>query len=113
MLDGCVGVTTRERGDDGPGKGETGFKGVFQAERGCFGLPDVPRFELDVEDRLELMAGKWSEDDDVLRAVMGLGDALGQIASDLSGLILDPASMGSGTNGGDTCTFSFEVASAT
>ena len=106
----CVGVGTRERGDEGPGEGESDFKGVLQAERSCSGLVDVPRLRLDVEDTLELMAGKWSrEDDDVLRVVMGLGDMLGPTARDRSGLILVPASIGSGTNGGDTCTFSFET----
>lgn len=107
-------MTTRECGDDGPGEGETDFNGVLQAERGCSGLADVPRLELDVDDRLELMEGKWSrEDDDVLRVVMGPGEVLGPIVSDLSGLMLVPASIGSGTNGGDTCTFSFEIGSAT
>lgn len=105
-----TGVTTRERGDDGPGKGETDFNGVLHAERGCSGLEDVPRRELDVDDRLELMDGKWSrEDDDVLRVVIGLGCTLGSIASGLRGLMLVPASIGSGTNRGETCTFSFEI----
>jgi len=109
-----TGVTTRERGDDEPGEGETDFKGIFHAERGCSGLPDVPRLELDVEDRLELIAGKWSrEDDDAVRVAIGLGCVFVPIASDLSGLMLVPASMGSGTNGGDTWTFSFEIGSET
>jgi hypothetical protein len=105
-----TGVATRERGNDGPSKGETDFKGVLHAKRGCLGLADVPCLELDVEDRLELMDGKWSrEDDDVLRAV----SVLGPIVSDLSGLMLVPASIGSGANRGDTCTFSFEIGGET
>ena len=109
-----TGVATRERGDDGPSKGERVPKGVLHAERGCFGLADVPRLELDVEDRLELMDGKWSrEEDDVLRVVKGLGWVLGPIVSDLSGLILVPASTGSGAKRGDTCTFSFEIGGGT
>ena len=103
-----TGVTTREHRDDGPDEGEADFNGVLHAERGCSGLADASRLELDVEDRLELREGKKSrEDDDVLRVAMGLGCVLGPIASDLRGLMLVPASIGSGTNGGDTCTFSF------
>jgi len=105
-----TGVTTRERGDDGPGNGDRDFRGVLHTERGCLGLADVPRLELDVEDRLVLMVGKWAkDDDDVLRIVMGLSCVLGPIVSDLSGLMLAPASIGSGTNRGETCTLSFEI----
>jgi len=45
-----VGVMTRERGDDELSNGERDFNGVFQAERGCLGLANAPRLELDVED---------------------------------------------------------------
>ena len=105
-----TGVATRERGDEGLGKDERDFKGVLHAERGCSGLADVPCLELDVEDRLELMDGKWSrEDDDVLRIV----SVVGPIMSDLGGLMLVPASIGSGASRGDTCTFSFEIGGET
>ena len=49
-----TGVTTRERGDEG----EMDFKGVLHADRGRSRLPDVPRLELELEDKLELRDGK-------------------------------------------------------
>ena len=50
---------------------------ILQAERGSLGLADVPRLELCFEDGLELIARKWSSEDDyVLRAVRGPEDVL-------------------------------------
>ena len=81
-------LTMHEHGDDGPDESRTDFKGVLHIERGCLGLTDVPRLGIDVEDRLELMDGKWSrKDNNVLHVARGPGCAPGLIASDPSGLM--------------------------
>jgi hypothetical protein len=97
-----IGVPTR--GDEAPWDEGCGRKGVLHAER------MFSRLLVD-EEMLELIEGKCSKEDDVLRATSGK-DLVpvaepGRAVGILSGLIVAPASIGSGTKTGDTCTFSF------
>jgi len=53
------------------------------------------------EDRLELIVGKRSDDPEIERVILG-GDAIGRRRVVARGLMLAPASMGSGLKGGVT-----------
>jgi hypothetical protein len=83
-------------------------KGVFHAERVYSGLLGIDLS--DDEERLVLIKGKCSLEGEPLPATTGndlvAAEESGRDVDILSGLIITPASIGSGTKTGDTCTFS-------